>query len=217
MKAPAAAGFGSRDAAFLGRIGFNAVRVGVIWSAVEPEPGVFDNAYLNKVAGTVQTLARDGIVSLLDFHQDLYSQEFQGEGAPAWAVQDGGLPNPQLGFPANYLANTALQHAFDRFWANSPGPGGVGLQDRYAATWRHVAQRFAGDVSVLGYEIMNEPFPGTDYRPCATTAGCPPFDAQLTAFERRVDRASAPSIGARWSSMSPTFSLTTASRRTSGR
>jgi|SRR6476659_1210203 endoglycosylceramidase len=34
-----AAGFGEEDAALLAKDGFNAVRVGVIYSAVEPRPG----------------------------------------------------------------------------------------------------------------------------------------------------------------------------------
>src|SRR5205085_7338626 len=54
---PSAAGFGADDAAFLQRIGFNAVRVGVIWKAVEPRPGEFDGAYLGQVAATVKALA----------------------------------------------------------------------------------------------------------------------------------------------------------------
>lgn len=187
---PAATGFGDDDAAFLARMGFNAVRVGVIWKAVEPEPGAYDNAYVNHIASTVRTLARHGIVSLLDFHQDMYNELFQGEGAPDWAVQDDGLPPvPMTGFPGNYLDMPALQHAYDHFWENSPGPGGVGLQDRYAAAWRHVAQRFRGDRSVLGYELFNEPWPGTGYAACLTAAGCPAFDATLTAFNRRVDAA----------------------------
>src|SRR5581483_9105165 len=37
---PAFAGFGEKDAALLAREGFNAVRVGVIYSAVEPVPGL---------------------------------------------------------------------------------------------------------------------------------------------------------------------------------
>ncbi len=36
---PSAAGFSDDDAAFLARIGFNAVRVGVLWEALEPSPG----------------------------------------------------------------------------------------------------------------------------------------------------------------------------------
>jgi endoglycosylceramidase len=188
---PSADGFGADDAAFLAANGFDAMRVGVIWAAVEPEPGQYDDAYLDSIAGTVHTLAAHGIVSLLDFHQDLYNEEFQGEGAPAWAVQDGGLPNPALGFPGNYLGNPAEWHTWDQFWANAPGPDGVGLQDHYAATWAHVAARFAGDPDVAGYEIMNEPWPGSLGEVCATPmVGCPLFDAgPLTKFFERVDRA----------------------------
>lgn len=186
---PAAAGFDADDATFLRSIGFNAVRIGVLWQAVEPEPGVYDDGYLNKIAKTVSMLGRHGIFSLLDFHQDMYNQLFQGEGFPRWAVQDGGLPNPRHGFPGNYLSNPALQRAYDNFWANKPGPGGIGLQDRYAAAWAHVAQRFRGNLSVLGYEIMNEPFPGSDVLACVGKAGCPVKDAELTGLERKVDRA----------------------------
>ena len=186
---PAAAGFGDDDAAFLASIGFNVVRVGVIWKAVEPRPGVFDDSYLNHIAATVRALARHGIVSLLDFHQDLFNERFQGEGAPNWAVQDGGLPNPRLGFPANYIGNPALEHALDAFWANAPGPGGIGLQDRFAAAWAHVARRFRAVRGVLGYEEFNEPFPGTVWQSCLAATGCPDFDAKLTVFTRRVDRA----------------------------
>lgn len=170
---PAAAGFDADDATFLRSIGFNAVRVGVLWQAVEPEPGVYDDGYLKKIAKTVSMLGHHGIFSLLDFHQDMYNQLFQGEGFPRWAVQDGGLPNPRHGFPGNYLSNHALQRAYDNFWANKPGPGGIGLQDRYAAAWAHVAQRFRGNPSVLGYEIMNEPFPGSDVIACVGQAGLP--------------------------------------------
>ncbi len=185
---PAADGFGPDDAAFLQRNGFNVVRVGVIWKAVEPRPGVYDDAYLTKVAATVTTLAAHGIQSLLDFHQDLYNERFQGEGAPDWAIEDDGLPAlPRNGFPLNYETVPALQHAYDHFWNNSPGPGGIGLQDRYAGAWRHVALRFRNVPGVLGYELFNEPFPGTAYLTCV--GGCPAFDAKLTAFNHRVAAA----------------------------
>jgi endoglycosylceramidase len=161
--------------------------VGVIWAAVEPSPGVYDDAYLNSIAATVATLAAHGIVSLLDFHQDLYNEKFQGEGAPAWAVQDGGLPNPALGFPWNYFGNPAEDHSWDAFWQNAPASDGVGLQTHYARAWKHVAARFVGTPGLLGYEVMNEPWPGTLYQPCAVPlVGCPAFDATLTAFYQRV-------------------------------
>lgn len=187
---PAAVGFGADDAAFLQRIGLDAVRLGVIWKAIEPRPGIYDDAYLSHIAATVSMLGRHGILSLLDFHQDMYNERFQGEGAPDWAVRDDGLPAlPKVGFPGNYEQMPALQRAYDNFWTNHSGPGGVGLQDRYAAAWRHVAERFKKLRSVLGYELFNEPFPGSDYLSCLSPSGCAAFDAKLTNFDRRVAAA----------------------------
>ena len=182
-----ATGFGADDARFLRRNGFTTVRLGLIWKAVEPEPGAYDDGYLDRAAATVRMLHRHGIVSLLDFHQDLYHERFQGEGAPDWAVQDDGLPaQPQLGFPGNYFAMAAMWRAYDHFWANDPGPGGIGLQDRYAAAWAHVAARFRDVPGVQGMDIFNEPFPGSSWETCLNPVGCPAFDATLTEFSQRV-------------------------------
>ena len=185
---PSAGPFGPSDAAFVRSLGFTAMRVGVLWEALEPQPGVYDDAYLTHIAGTVNLLRRYGIVSILDFHQDQYNEKFLGEGFPAWSVQDDGLPNPPIAFPAGYETNPAVQRAFENFWADERGPGGVGLQERYAAAWAQVAKRFRGNRSVLGYEIMNEPFPGSDYTSCVSP-GCPASDAELSRLERTVDRA----------------------------
>jgi endoglycosylceramidase len=189
--APDAAGFGADDAAFLAANGFTAVRVGVIWKAVEPQPGVFDDAYLARIAGTVATLASHGIVSLLDFHQDMWNESFQGEGAPDWAVQDNGLAHvPALGFAGNYFLQPALMAAYDNFWANKPGPQGIGLQDWYAGAWKHVAAYFKGNPGVLGYELMNEPSPGSAIYACLIPIfGCPFSDAYVTAFDKKVTAA----------------------------
>jgi endoglycosylceramidase len=184
---PSADGFGDDDAAFLATNGFNAMRVGVIWEAVEPQPGSYDDNYLASIAQTVQTLGAHGIVSLLDFHQDLYNEVFQGEGAPAWAVQTGGLPNPQLGFPGNYFANPAEGFAWNAFWRNAAAPDGIGLQDHYAHTWAHVAAYFHGNPNVFGYEVLNEPWPGLVWEPCANpVVGCLLNDAKLRVFYNRV-------------------------------
>jgi endoglycosylceramidase len=189
--APDATGFSEDDAAFLEAEGYNSVRLGLIYKAVEPQPGHYDDAYIDRIKATADMLARHGITSLLDFHQDLYNERFQGEGWPDWAVNDDGLPaQPALGFPYNYLLMPALQRAFDHFWANDPAPGdSVGLQDRYAAAWRHVAERFRGDTAVLGFDLMNEPWPGTVWQPCANPLGCPLFDATMDQFIARTIKA----------------------------
>jgi endoglycosylceramidase len=62
----------------------------------------------------------------------------------------------------------------------------VGLQDRYAAAWRHVAERFGSNPYVLGYDLLNEPWPGSTWQQCATPAGCPEFDGRMSLFVARV-------------------------------
>lgn len=133
-------------------------------------------------------------MSLLDFHQDIYGPVFNSAGLPQWATLiDDLVPPPasDLGFPLEYFVNPVLHVAFDNFWSNAarPSTGGVGVQDRYAAAWAHVAGRFAGKSGVLGYELMNEPFPGSNWRACFP-AGCTDFEPRLLdAFNRKVSES----------------------------
>ncbi|MBJ7347860.1 MAG: cellulase family glycosylhydrolase, partial [Thermoleophilaceae bacterium] len=130
-----------------------------------------------------------GIYTLIDFHQDMYNEKFNGQGFPDWAVYDDGLPNqPDVGFPGNYFTMLGLQRAYDNFWNNRPGPGGFGLQTRYAAAWKHVAARMRDVPGVFGYDIMNEPFQGTSAAACVLTGlfGCTIPDSKLQSFSNRV-------------------------------
>jgi endoglycosylceramidase len=158
------------------------VRLGIIWKAVEPRPGAYDDGYVAQIRAAQQTLARHGIYTLLDWHQDLMNERFGGEGFPDWAVDTGGLApeSPLRPFPDAY-DDPAQQRAWDNFLANVPGPGGVGLQDRLAAAQRHVARSFVGDPWLLGYDVMNEPNEGS---------GTPPFsDPTVGAMQRRLMQA----------------------------
>ena len=188
---PSAAGFGAEDAAFLDAIGMNAVRVGVIWKALEPEPGLFNEAYVDHIEETVEMLGSHGIASLIDMHQDMYNEGFEGEGAPDWAVEAEGLTDPHDGFPGNYLFNPALGAAMENFWDNSPGPDGIGLQEYWAGAWRYLADHLANLASILGFELWNEPFPGRKEASlhCATIRGCPKFDALLSDDYERTAQA----------------------------
>ena len=179
---PAAAGFGAAAAQSLAVNGFAVVRLGIIYSALEPRPGVFSASYIDSIERTVAILARQGIYSLLDFHQDEISTEFGGEGFPAWSVETGGLPIKKYVFPAGYTS-PALNAAFTNFWADSPGPGGVGLQQRYADAWRYVADRFANDPWVLGYDLFNEPWAAN-----GTDAELGAFYSKVIAAIRSVDK-----------------------------
>jgi endoglycosylceramidase len=187
---PDADGFGAAHAAHIAAEGFNAVRLCLFWKAVEPEPGGYDDGYLDRIARTASQLGEAGLRVVVDFHQDLWHERFGGEGAPDWTLPRRGLPPlPNVGFPGNYALMPALWLAYDRFWANRPGPGGVGLQDRFAAAWRHVAERLRDEPSVVGYDILNEPFPGTAALGAIVPALARRFDRALEAFHRRVAQA----------------------------
>lgn len=49
---------------------------------VEPKPGEYDDAYLASITRTVRTLRAHGIMTLLDAHQDMYNEKFEGEEPP---------------------------------------------------------------------------------------------------------------------------------------
>jgi endoglycosylceramidase len=182
---PGSVGFDDDDAAFLAREGFNVVRLGVVFGSVMPAPGVIDRAYVAGIAHTTRVLARHGIYVLLDFHQDGYGPAVHGNGFPEWATLTDGLPNPPAQFPLYYVQNPALQRAFDNFWLNRPGPDGVPLQTHYAAAIVAVAREVVHEPRVLGYDLMNEPWPGTNWSPCLT--GCPEIErARLLPFEKRM-------------------------------
>jgi endoglycosylceramidase len=175
---PAALNFDDDDAALLAASGMNAVRLTVERYAVEPKAGQFDDAYTAHVQSTVQLLARYGIRSLIDFHQDEWGPVFFDNGFPDWMTMTDGLPNAyQVGFPAQYFLNPALNRAFDHFWANDVGPSGRHLQDDDTDILARVAGQLKGESGVMGYEVMNEPWPGTQYPTCVVPAvGCPVFD-----------------------------------------
>ena len=187
---PAADGFGATDAAFLADNGLSAVRVGVLWEELEPSPGVFNDAYLASIEQTVDTLGSHGIVSLLDFHQDMYNEEFQGEGEPSWAIDDNNdILFPLLGFSANYFLLPALMATYDNFWDDATVDG-EGLWSWYSGAVAHVAAYFDNNPYVLGYDLFNEPSPGSDIYDCLISSdGCPSDDATLTSFYTTVTKA----------------------------
>ena len=182
-------------------LGFDVVRLGIIWKGLEPgtaspnDPaicapgaprasgtGQFDSstfdAYLSRLDATIALLARYGVYSLLDMHQDVYNEAFVGEGTPNWAVcTDGITPKPKRGVPdwsVNYTG-PGVSEAYGHFWSNDV----VGnLQGEFDSVWAKVAAHYHGNPSVIGYDPFNEPYgPGLSAQP-----NSPSFDAVLECF-----------------------------------
>eukprot|EP01116_Phalansterium_solitarium_P022334 TRINITY_DN7331_c0_g1_i1.p1 TRINITY_DN7331_c0_g1~~TRINITY_DN7331_c0_g1_i1.p1 ORF type:complete len:510 (+),score=172.13 TRINITY_DN7331_c0_g1_i1:1018-2547(+) len=169
------------DAANLSAWGFNFVRLGVVWPGVEPAAGQYDANYLAVMKGIVDTLGAHGIYSLVDLHQDIFNRKFCGEGVPDWATPTdsvlpfplpihGPLPtNASNGYPdldaclqrsfADYYFSDAVCHAFQNLYDNVDG-----LQDRLGGFWNVVSGYFNTSQNVIGYELINEPWPGDVYK-----------------------------------------------------
>jgi endoglycosylceramidase len=174
---PSAAGLSDAYGEWLAQNGFLVVRVGILATGLMPQPGRIDYGYIAHIAQTVDMLARHGIYSLIDFHQDGFGPAVGDDGFPAWMTLTGNATNTHTTFPLYYVTNPAIQQAFQSFWDDATGPDGRGLQEDYAAMWGAVAQRFAVDPHVIGYDLFNEPWPGTTWSSCLTNpSGCPAQD-----------------------------------------
>ncbi len=141
--------------------GLNCIRLGIIWDGLEPEPGKYNEEYLKEIDKRIQWAADNNMYVFLDMHQDLYGAKYS-DGAPDWATLDEGKPHYNGAvWSDSYLISPAVQTSFDNFWNNTPASDGIGVQDHYAKLWQHIAQRYANNTTVIGYDIMNEPFMGT--------------------------------------------------------
>jgi endoglycosylceramidase len=177
-------GFTARDARFMARHGINGVRLGVLFQGVMPRPGHIDHRYLNRVNRIVQLLAARHIWVLLDFHQDAFNQKFAGEGFPAWAVHDDGLPFVNLG---SFFVNDqtpAVEQAYDHLWNDDDH-----LWHYYDQAWKAVAKRWRNQPYLMGYDLINEPDAGSQMATCANPAGCPVFDKTLQRFQNAAREA----------------------------
>lgn len=193
-------GFDERNAQLLSTMGVNVMRVGVVWANIEPQPKLFDESYIDSIADAIKILAKYGIYSLVDFHQDEFSQApGYGNGAPEWATMKRGTTTPECGFPENLRApvkdcRTDINEASTSFWRNEV-IAGEKAWDHYAFMLRHIVTRFKPlGACILGYEIMNEPHPGMTWPECFQdptvyypVVGCKTFEStQLAVFYKAM-------------------------------
>ena len=149
------------DFAYLSSLGFRIVRFGIFWDGVEPECGTYDDNYLEQIRSLAHLAKKHGISFYLDMHQDLFSAEFC-DGAPGWATLTNGetYEKTELWSEA-YLTSPAVQLAFDNFWNDTPAADGIGIQTHYLNMGKHIAEFFQNESNIIGYDCLNEPFPGS--------------------------------------------------------
>lgn len=145
------------DCVFLAStLGANLLRLPLSWSAIEPDEGRFDDAYLARALALSDTCAAHGVFTLLDLHQDAYSKEIGEDGAPLWAI----VPPPEtlLEGPLTDLGDRRLSPqvlaAFRSLYTDTDG-----LHAAYATMAAEVARVARGHAGVVGLELQNEPVP----------------------------------------------------------
>ena len=172
--------------------GFRAVRLGVQFQALMPHPGRIDATYLHQIVQVVDLLANDHIYTLLDMHQDEYGPVTGVDGFPAWATIADGAANPTLAFPDGYYKSPAVQAAWASFWADKPGPGGIGLQERYIAALVALARRIQIRPVDPRLRHHERAVAGRGYTSCETDTGCPALEKQLLGAVLHEGRTSHP-------------------------
>lgn len=145
--------------------GVTLVRLGITWDAVEPGQGQYNDAFIESIKEILDECEQSEVKAYIDMHQDLYSGfgDGDGDGAPDWACMTGKYKfhKAKLVWAEGYFFSPAVHTAFDNFWNNSP-LNGRGIQDRYADMWKYVAEKLGNHPAVMGFDVMNEPFPGSD-------------------------------------------------------
>jgi endoglycosylceramidase len=159
----------------IARLGFNTVRLVVSWSALEPTPGAYDEAYVARLRQAVRWAAAYHLYVVLDMHQDAYGIAVDTpvgttcpagnhpnngwDGAPAWATI---TDDASTCTTSERELAPAVRHAWDHFWKDSPAADGVGVQTHLVETWGRLAEDFATVRNVAGYDLLNEPGFGYD-------------------------------------------------------
>ncbi|XP_066919762.1 endoglycoceramidase-like [Clytia hemisphaerica] len=174
--------FSETDMKLLQSLGLNTIRLGMMMPGYVPQRGEYNETYIETVGTIVKLAAKYGIYTLLDMHQDVFSPKLCVEGMPDWIVNTGDAKpfpyplteepykiNPETGYPypedcarlpwGNYYFAEAAAKAFQSLYSNVDG-----LRDEWANFWRKTAEYFQKYPSVVGYELINEPFCGDIYK-----------------------------------------------------
>lgn len=164
-------------------LGFNVVRLLVMWKAIEPEPNPNPEVlsekgikYLELLNEIINQLYKRGIYVIIDFHQDIANDLFGGDGFPDWAL---GLTELQKQFISGlirkdqfwmlqYQINLSVRKVLRCFWRQEQ----VNYNGRYYIPFAHLVKTIGatarffqsmnngkGHPAIIGYELFNEPYP----------------------------------------------------------
>jgi endoglycosylceramidase len=152
------------------RSGFNVVRLPISWGNLEPYPGMFYESYLARyVDRDIRWAKKYGIYIILDMHQFNWAAKFGGNGVPDWTATQ------------FQPTQTGMLQAVSEFWNNTA------LQDHLTNVWTKVAQRYAKEPTVAGYDLLNEPWVYNSIIPNLDASHVDSFYVKVIESIRTVD------------------------------
>lgn len=162
--------------------GMNGMRLVTVWAAIEPQRGVFDDAYLSALEQRVAWAESAGILVVVDMHQDLYGEGFAGgDGAPAWTCDASHyaafVPTDPWFF--GYL-DPNVEACVDAFYTDES------LLTEFTAAWQKLAAKLAPHANVIGFDPLNEPNWGSEAINGFEEAELAPFYERVVASVREV-------------------------------
>lgn len=158
-------------------LGINAIRFLVMWKAIEPKPNPNPDKlsrqgriYLDLVGKVIDSLYSRGMYAIIDFHQDVAHEIYNGDGFPDWVLE--GKTHRRLDAPDNprwqlgYFINPGVRNTLHTFWQNLQVQykgSSYRPQEHLTKTIGATARFFQsmndgkGHPAILGYELFNEP------------------------------------------------------------
>jgi endoglycosylceramidase len=147
----------------MAQYGFNCVRLLFSWSKLEPQKGIYNQAYIDEIKHAIEIAAKYNIYILLDMHQDAYGKYIATpsnttcdkpnngwDGAPDWATLTDSASTCTA--DGSRESAPAVIHAWQYFWDNKNG-----IQDACVNAWSALVKQTAKYTNVVGYDLLNEP------------------------------------------------------------
>lgn len=143
--------------------GMNIIRLGLTWAGIEPTMGEYNIPYLEGYKEILKLCEKYEMYVFMDWHQDLFSAfcSAAGDGAPEWAcIHTKKRRDPMFIWAEGYFFHKDIHKSFDSFWGNEE-IAGKGMRDRFCDMLTFTVEYMKDCKCVIGYDVFNEPFPGT--------------------------------------------------------
>ncbi|KAL3309116.1 hypothetical protein Ciccas_012338, partial [Cichlidogyrus casuarinus] len=152
--------------------GFNVVRLGVIWEGLVPREGQVNRTYLEVLEKIVKNVEMHRMYVLLEWHQDVLSSRLGTyDSIPNWLLDKFPRPYYWMQYPWPYSQPPHPDNWFENYLTYEAQSVFQNLYSNTSSSWLHfgyfwetLAQRFRNHSSIIGFELVNEPFAGNIFK-----------------------------------------------------